>query len=155
MTNPKTVAITLLIGLLSIACLISVVNASTMSITVPAGEEVNRKINLDVDDRVGIQFTVVGTENNFISFFLVCPNATEIEFGEVGVFRYSFMCDAKGEYVMNFVNNEMNESKLVTLNYDIEHYMFGMPQLFFLALVIAVICLALIASTALLGGKSL
>ena len=151
MTNYKKVAITLLIGLILIASLINISNAATMSMTLPAGEEINRKINLAVDDRVIIQFTVIGQKNSLISFSLVCPNATEITFGEVGVFRHSFMSDAKGEYVMRFVNNDTNESKLLTLNYDIEHYMFGMPQLFFLALVITMICLAMLATKVLLG----
>ena len=151
MTNYKKVAISLLIGIIFIASLINISNAATMSMTVPSGEEINRKINLAVDDRVIIQFTVIGQKNSLISFSLVCPNATEITFGEVGVFRHSFMSDAKGEYVMRFVNNDTNESKLLTLNYDIEHYMFGMPQLFFLALVITMICLAMLATKVLLG----
>lgn len=151
MPNYKNVVITLLIGLVSIGSLINLSNAATMSITVPAGEEVNQKIELEVDDRVVIQFTVIGTENSFIFFSLICSNATEIKYGEVGVFNYSFMSDAEGEYILNFVNKDTSESKLVTLNYDIEHYMFGMPQLFFLALIIAVICLAMLATYVLMG----
>jgi len=135
----------LLIGLISIASLVYLANATILSMTVPAGEEVNRNIDLAVEDRVKIQFTVEGKENSFISFSLVYPNATEIDFGEISVFSRNFVCDEKGDYTMCFVNNDTTESKLVTLNYEIEHNLFGMPQMFFLVLIIAVLCIAMVA----------
>jgi hypothetical protein len=145
MTKYKNVAMALLIGLFSIASLVYLANATTLSMTVPAREEVNRKIDLAFEDRVKIQFTVVGKENSFISFSLVYPNATEMNFGEISVFSHTFVCDEKGDYTMCFVNNDTTESKLVTLNYEIEHYLFGMPQMLFLVIVIAVLCIAMVA----------
>lgn len=147
----KKVGITLLVGLISIIFLINLSNASLSSFTVLEGEEVNQKINLDVNDRVVIEFKIMGTDNNFISFSLFYPNATEINFGEIRELNYDFMCDAKGEYQLNFVNNDMNESKLVTLNLDIEHYILGMPQMLFLVVVIVVIFLAGLAAKVLAG----
>lgn len=140
----KNFAIAILIGLILIVSFVDLSSATTLSVTVPAREEVNRKIDLAVDDRVRIQFTVVGKENSFIFFSLVYPNATEVNFGEIGVFDHIFVCDAKGEYTMYFVNND-NESKLLTLNYEVEHYLFGMPQTLFLMLIIAMLCIAMIA----------
>ena len=61
------------------------------------------------------------------------------------------MCDVKGEYELNFVNNDIKESKLVTLNLDVEHYIFGMPQMLFLAVVIVVIFIAGLAARVLLS----
>ncbi|HSQ90054.1 hypothetical protein [Romboutsia sp.] len=147
----KKVGIILLGGLLLIVFLINLSNASLSSLTVPAGDEINQKINLDVNDRVVIEFKILGTKNNFVSFSLFYPNATEINFGEIGELNYNFMCDAKGEYQLNFVNNDMNESKLVTLNLDVEHYILGMPQMLFLAVVIVVIFLAGLAARVLSG----
>ncbi|MEJ2242895.1 MAG: hypothetical protein P8Y18_12275 [Candidatus Bathyarchaeota archaeon] len=147
----KKVGFVLLIGLVSIIFLINLSNASLSSLTLPAGEEINHKINLDVNDRVIIEFKITGTENNFISFSLFYPNATEINFGEVGELNYNFMSDAKGEYRLNFVNNDVNESKLVTLNLDVEHYILGMPQMLFLAVVIVVIFIAGLAAKVLSG----
>jgi hypothetical protein len=141
----KNVAMTSFIGLIVIASLANLVNATTLSMTVPAGEEVNRKIDLAVDDRARMQFTVIGKENSFISFSLVCTNATKIDFGEISVLDHNFVCDAKGEYIMFFVNNDVTESKLVTLNYEVEHYLFGIPQTLFLVLLITLLCVAMIA----------
>ena len=145
MIRYKKVVILLLIGLLSIISLINIANAKTLSITVPTNEQITQKIDLAVDDHVLIQFTVLGIEDKFITFSLVYPNMTEIIFGEVGVFSHSFVCDEKGEYMMLFVNNDLNEGKLVTLNYEIEHYIFGMPQMLFITLLIVVFCVAMIA----------
>ena len=146
MTKHKNVAIAVLVGLISIASLVGLSDATTMSVTVPPGEEVNRKIDLELDDRVKIQFTVVGTKSNLISFSLVYPNATEISFGKIGVLSHTFVCDDKGEYTMIFVNNDTTDRKLVTLNYEIEHYLFGMPQTLFLVLIIVVLCIAMVAA---------
>ncbi len=151
MKNNKKVGIIQLIGLMVIIFLIDLSSASLSSFTIPAGEEINHKINLDINDRVVLEFRIIGTENNFISFSLFYPNATEMNFGEVGKLNHNFMCDAKGEYNLNFVNNDMNESKLVTLNLDVEHYIFGMPQMLFLAVVIVVIFLAGIAAKVLVS----
>lgn len=151
MKNNKKVGFIQLVGLMVIIFLIDLSSASLSSFTIPAGEEINHKINLDINDRVVLEFRIIGTENNFISFSLFYPNATEINFGEVGKLNHNFMCDAKGEYNLNFVNNDMNESKLVTLNLDVEHYIFGMPQMLFLAVVIVVIFLAGIAAKVLVS----
>jgi hypothetical protein len=67
-------------------------------------------------------------KNDFISFSLIYPNATEINFGEIGLFSHTLVSDEKGEYTIYFVNSDNTESKLVTLNYQIEHYLFEMPQ---------------------------
>jgi hypothetical protein len=145
MIKRKKVVIALLIGLISNIILVDIIDAITMSVTVPAGEQEVRKIDLAVDDRVRVQFTVVGTKSNLISFSLVCPNGTEIDFGDIGRLNHSFICDAEGEYTMFFANSNPTDSKLVTLNYEIEHYLFGMPQTFFLVLVIVMFCLAMVA----------
>jgi hypothetical protein len=114
-------------------------HATTTSFTVKGGEEVTHPINLIVEDRVLIQFKVIGETSNTLSFSLSFPNGTVKEFGESGDFSYSFICDAEGEYVLHFVNNHPTENKLVTLNYEVDHYIFGMPQMLFMVIVIAVI----------------
>ena len=151
MINFKKIGIIQLIGLMTIIFLIGLSSASLSSLTVPSGEEITQTINLDINDRVVIEFKITGTENNFVSFSLFYPNATEMNFGEVGKLNHNFMCDAKGEYSLRFVNNDINESKLVTLNLDVEHYILGMPQMLFLAVVIVVIFLAGLVARVLSG----
>jgi len=147
----KKFVINFLIGFLLITFFAAPLWATTVSINLPAGEQVDQIIDLKIDDHVRIQFNVLGTDNSYISFSLIYPNSTEINFDDVGLLSYNFISDMKGEYKMSFVNNDLNENKLVTLNYDVEPYMFGMPQTQFLIILIAVICVMMVAVYSLLG----
>ncbi len=86
--------------------------ATTSIITVQPEKEVKYPIDLALEDRVLIQFKVVGgastgETSNTIRFSLVFPNATEKDFGETGDFSYSFICDAEGDYTLHFVNRSI------------------------------------------------
>jgi hypothetical protein len=83
-------SIYILIGLVSITFFVAPLWATTLSINVPAGEQVDQIMDLKVDDHVRIQFNVLGTDNSYISFSLVYPNSTEVNFGEGGLFSYNF-----------------------------------------------------------------
>ena len=141
----KKYLIYVFIGLVSTTFFVAPLWATTLSITVPAGEQVDQKINLKVDDHVRIQFNSLGEDSSYISFSIVYPNSTEVNFGEVTSFSYNFICNTKGEYKMHFVNTDLGYNKLVTLNYEVESYLFGMPQTQFLLVFIAVICVMMIA----------
>jgi len=127
------------------------VNATTMNFKVGGGKEVTKSFDLAVEDHVLIKFSVVASSDEAIHFYLVYPNGTVKNFGDVGNFDYSFVCDLEGEYVLRFSNVDSNEEKLVTLNFSVEHYIFGFPQMFFLTMLIAIICVATVASYVLIG----
>lgn len=141
----------LLIGLLTFSSLIALSDAAILSITVHAEEEVNQKIDLEKGDHILIQFSVVGTKDSYMSFSIIYPNGSEKNFGDIGSFDESFICDIEGQHNLNFVNRDTTESKLLTLNYKIDQYVFGIPKLLFQALVIVVICLMMIAAFILLS----
>lgn len=133
------------ITLVSITFFVAPLWATTLSFNVLAGEQVDQIIDLKVDDHVRIQFNVLGGDKSYISFYLVYPNSTEVNFSEVGVFSNNFISDTKGECKLVFVNNDLAENKLLTLNYEVESYLFGMPQTQFLLIFIAVICVMMVA----------
>ena len=145
------IVIHIILGLVLVTFFVIPSWATTLSITVPAGEQVNQIMELKVNDHVRIQFNVLGTDNSYISFSLVYPNSTELNFGEGVSFSYNFICESKGEYRMHFINNDLAENKLVTLNYEVESYMFGMPQTQFLLIFIAVIIVMMLALFSLLS----
>jgi len=128
--------------------------ATTTYFTVQSGKETTHQIKLFEEDRVLIKFTVVGQTAHILRFYLVFPNATERDFGEVGDFSYNFICKAEGEYTLRFANNDSTENKLVTLDYEVDHYILGMPQMLFLTLVIVLVCLIMVATYVLLGKTS-
>lgn len=134
------VALVLLVGFSGFA------QATTLSLTVKPGEDSTYRANLLADDHVLMKFTVVGNTNSLIAFSLTSPNGTVKEFGDVGILSYSFVCKNEGDYTLHFVNNDQSENKLVTLDLEVEHYLLGMPQMLFLALVVVVVCVAMVAA---------
>ena len=131
----------LIILALTVACT-GLGHATTTNFTLKGGGELTHPINLIANDRVLIQYKVISAladTSNTVQFSINFPNGTIKNFGEKGDFSYSFVCDAGGEYTLNFTNNDQTENKLVTLNYEIEHYIFGMPQMLFMVIVIAVV----------------
>ena len=125
--------------LVLIAFLIGLGEANTASFTVKQGDEVIHPLNLIAEDRVFIQVKVIGATSSRIQFSIIFPNGTVQSLGEVGDFSTSFVCDVDAECTLNFTNTDQTEHKLVTLNYDITHYIFGMPQMLFMVILIAVV----------------
>jgi hypothetical protein len=132
---------------------IGTAEAATASLQIPAGQEVTHSFELVPEDHVDIRFSVVG-QPSFVRFSLTFPNSTTKEFGETSVFTYGFVNDVKGECVMHFVNDDLSENKLVTLDYSVEHYTFGIPQLFLYVAIIGGLCLVAIVAYALMSRPS-
>ncbi|MGB9671978.1 MAG: hypothetical protein ACPL0C_07210 [Candidatus Bathyarchaeales archaeon] len=140
----------LILFFLLLFTLVQLTAATSTSFTVRSGEEATRVLKLAVEDRVFISFSVVGGDNA-IRFCLACPNGTVRDFGEVGYFHHTFVCDLEGDYTLHFSNVGSSVDKLVTLNYEVEHYIFGVPQMLFLTIVIAIVCVVMVAAFILLG----
>ena len=140
----------ILIILLLFAVFIGVGQAMVTNLSVKGGEEVTYPINLAAEDRVLIQFSAVGEASvgetsSTLHFSILFPNETVKDFGEVGKASYSFICDIEGIYTLNFTNNDPTVNKLVTLNYEIDHYIFGIPQMLFMVILIAVVSMVGVA----------
>ncbi len=153
MTNLRRSSVYALIIIALLGVLAGLGQAMTTTLKVKGGEEVTYPITLAVQDHVLIQFTAYGGQVNILKFSIIFPNSTEIDFGEVGKATYSFICDAEGEYVLHFVNNDQNIEKRVYLNYEIDHYIFGMPQMLFMALIIVLACVGGVFAFVILGKK--
>jgi hypothetical protein len=121
------------------------VEGTSIYFTVHGGSEETTVLDLIAGDHVLIQFSVIGTSENYLHFYITYPNGTEKDFGNVSSFNYNFICDAEGEYTLHFSNTGSAEDKLVTLDYEVDHYILGMPQMLFLTLIIVFICVAAVA----------
>ena len=139
-------------AVLAFAILAQIVSATTMNFTVEAGQEVTKTLNLVVEDRVFIHFSVVGGQSgNTLNFYVTYPNGTAKNFGTIGSLTCRFVCDEDGECVLHFSNADFSENKLVSMDYEVQHYIFGMPQMLFLAIVIVVFCVGAVAVFVLMG----
>jgi hypothetical protein len=126
--------------------LIPTVKAAAESFTVHSGQEETKSLNLAVEDRVLIKFTVTGGTTSSLDFYITDPNGNIMgTFGTTGSIDYAFVCSQEGEYKLNFSNIASAEDKLVVLDYEVEHYIFGMPQMLFLAFIVVGTCVAAVA----------
>jgi hypothetical protein len=107
---------------------------------------------LAAEDRVVIKLIVTGAQyDNMIAFSIDYPNGTTATFGQLGILTHSFICDKDGTCTLHFSNAGSSEDKLVTLDYEVQHYVFGMPQMLFWAMIVVVICVAMVAVFILMG----
>jgi hypothetical protein len=135
-----------------LSALAEAVNATTMSFTVPHGETLTKPMSLVADDRVSIELAVVGQTKSELDFYITDPQGNEkVKYSQVGTVKYCFTCDTAGEYILHFSNTDQTEDKLVTLNYEVEHYIFGMPQMLFLTILIVIVCVGAVAAFVTMG----
>ena len=130
------------------------VKAAAESFTVRAGQKGIKYLKLSVDDHVQIKFTVTGRTTSLLDFFIIDPHGDVMEtFGSTGSVDYAFICSQEGEYKLEFSNIASTEDKLVSLDYEVEHYIFGMPQMLFLTFIIVGTCVAAVAVFILLSKQ--
>jgi hypothetical protein len=154
MTQPKT-PMRFLFIVIVFSILIPPAKATTMNFTVPKGEEITKSITLAVEDHVSIKFTVVGQTRSTLDFCITDPHGNvKAEYNKTGHVDYCFVCDEAGEYGLHFTNTDRSEDKLVTLNCEIQHYIFGIPQMLFLTIIIVLVCVGAVATFVLMGKTS-
>jgi len=139
----KSYILPFLISFIIVVCSIGFAQATAISFWVKTGEDVSRSFDLSVNDRVQFKFsTVWAAETNTIGFSIVYPNGTVTDFGEEGALSFSFVCTEKGQYTLHFVNQDDAVAKLVMLEYEIDHYVFGLTTNFiFWLVVIVLVCI--------------
>ncbi len=129
-----------LVFLTLVSLFIELGQSITVSVNIKPESEIEQILNLEFEDHVLIQIRTLGSSNNFSSK-LFLPNGSLIEFGQENIIDYSFICDNEGQYILKFFNKDTQNDKLITLNYEIQNYIFGMPKMLFLTLMIVGICL--------------
>jgi hypothetical protein len=153
--QPKNAVLPLILFLIITSLAAGSAKAETKQFTVDPESEVTKTLNLQKDDRVTIGFTIVGQTTSALNFSVTDPNGDTIKkYDTVGQKSFSLHATTAGVYILHFDNSQSLEEKMVTLNYDIQHYILGIPQTLFYVLVIAVISVIAIAFFVLLGKGS-
>lgn len=152
MIQPRNKLISFLFIVTLLSILVQLAEATTMSFTVQKGEEKTLSLSLQVEDHVSVKFTVVGQTGSILDFCITDPHGNvKVEYSNEGKVDYFFVCDEAGEYLLHFSNNDTSEGKLVTLNYEVQHFIFGIPQMLFLTLIIVLVCMGAVATFILMG----
>ena len=148
----KKYILALHVFLLATGLVISYVNAKTETFTVPPNREVTINLDLKEDDRVSLGFSVIGGSSKELNFYVTDSEGKIIHsFENIGQKSLSFSVTVAGTYTLHFDNSLSSESRSVTLNYDVTHFIMGMPQTLFLVVVIGVVLVATVAAFVLLG----
>jgi hypothetical protein len=143
--------------LLLILCLfvgaIGIVHAATEGFNVAAGQDFVCKIDVSSGDRVQLSFFTTGQESSDLCFSLVFPNSTVISVGDVGQYSTSFTSNVGGTCELNFDNNS-SAPVYVALNYEVDHYILGMPEMIFVLAAIVVLLMVIVAGYIIMSKHS-
>lgn len=126
---------------------ISCVNAFSQTFSVDAGQQEVRNVDLKVDDEVFGRISVIGGSSSDIDFYVTEPDGNVIvKHEKVSVKDFSFTVSKEGTHKLFFDNTFSTGAKTISFNYDVRHFIFGIPQegfLVFVVVIVGVIGLAL------------
>jgi len=132
---------TFLYSLIALVLLAGIVSAYSNTFELPAGNSVTREVDLNAEDVVSGRVAIVGKA---INFSVSDPDDIIISNYTVnGPLDFDFTAAKAGMYHFHFENWFSDEAKFVTLNYNVQHYIFGFPQEF--ALLFIIVGVALVA----------
>lgn len=133
---------------------LGIVQATTESLTIDAGKEVVCKIDVTSQDRVQLTFVTTDQASSNLSFSIVFPNSTVVSLGELDQYSTKFTSNVQGICELHFDNTNSSESEFVAVNYNVEHYIFGMPEMIFVLAAIAVLLMAIVSGYIIMGKYS-
>jgi hypothetical protein len=118
-----------------------IANAITFNINIEPNGQVDHKLDLLLEDRILLQIRNIGSTTGNFSVNLYFPDGSIENIGNGNSIDYNFICELEGEYFLILENWDLESDILVTLNVEIQNYIFGIPKMLFLTLVIVGICL--------------
>ena len=135
--------------LLTVLCILLAVflgcgfaDAYSRTIELQGGESKAETVNLNDEDVVSGRIIVVG---NPINFSVSDPDDRIIlNYTNIAQEDFQFTATKTGTYSFHFENLFSEEIKFVTLNYNVQHYIFGFPQEFIILFVIVGLALGAI-----------
>jgi hypothetical protein len=134
--------------------LVGIAQAATVSFNVQSEKDAVRTIDLAPEDRALVTFTVLGETSHTLHFWIIFPNSTTRDYGEISQFTTNFASEIQGQCELHFENSNSSENKLVTLNIEVERYILGIPQMTFMLIVITVLLLAIVSGYVIMGKYS-
>jgi len=117
--------------------MVGLVDAASQTFTVSAGKEVIKTIGLNEGDVLSGRVNVVGVSDTVIKFYVTDPNGSVIvRFDKASATDFGFTASRSGTYSLHFDNTQSDEDKSVVMNYDVQHFILGMPQEYFYVFVV-------------------
>ena len=124
---------------------IGIVYATAGSLEITPGNQAKCNIPASSGDTVQITFTITDDYSNSMLSWIIFPNSTIMQLGDVGQYSANFKSNAGGTYQLHFNNTSSSETVLVSLNYEVDHYILGMPEMIFVLAAIVVLLMFIVA----------
>jgi hypothetical protein len=111
------------------------------SFTLQPLEERTIDLNLKQTDSVSGSFSSVSDDETGVNFHVTDPyNNTILHYDDVLQRSFSFTAEVEGSFKLHFDNSlSAAYRKTVSLNYDVTHYVMGLPQEQFLMIVVVAV----------------
>jgi hypothetical protein len=111
------------------------------SFTLQPSEERTITLGLQQTDGVSGSFSTVSEDETGIDFYVTDPyNNTILHYDNVLQRSFSFTAEVEGDFQLHLDNSlSAAHRKTVSLNYDVTHYIMGLPQEQFLMIVIVAV----------------
>jgi hypothetical protein len=123
-----------LCSLLVFGSMLNVVTAYSENFELAARDSATREIVLAIDDRLSGRITILGKS---INFSVTDPDGRIVLDQTIaGTLDLQFTANKTGTYRLLFENLFSDETKSITLNYNVQRYIFGFPQEFIILFVI-------------------
>ena len=114
---------------------------TNISFTIQPLEERTITLSLRLDDGVSGSFSTVSDDGTGVNFRVTDPyNNTILHYEDALQKSFSFTAEAEGDFQLHFDNSlSAAYRKTVSLNYDVTHYILGLPQEQFLMIVVVAV----------------
>jgi hypothetical protein len=111
------------------------------SFTLQPLQEHTITLSLQQTDGVSGSFSTVSDDGTGVNFHVTDPyNNTILHYDDVLQRSFSFTAEVEGDFQLHFDNSlSAAYRKTVSLNYDVTHYIMGLPQEQFLMIVIVAV----------------
>ena len=128
-------SVVILVGTLGVAF------ATNASFILQPLKEHTIALDLKETDGVSGSFSTVSDDETGLNFYITDPyNNTILRYDNILQRSFSFTAEVEGISQLHFDNSLSNSSrKTVSLNYEITHYVMGLPQEQFLLIIIAAV----------------
>jgi emp24/gp25L/p24 family/GOLD len=132
-----------IIGVLVIVGILVPAFGTNTSFTLQPLEERTVTLSLKLDDGVSGSFSTVSDDGTGVNFHVTDPyNNTILHYEDVLQRSFSFTAETEGDFQLHFDNSlSAAYRKTISLNYDVTHYIMGLPQEQFLMIVIVAVAL--------------
>ncbi len=131
--------------------IIGTVEANVGSYNVAPGDQATCSFNVSAGDKVQITFTTAGDNSYALMSWMVLPNSTIIDLGNADRYSAGFASSVGGKIELHFSNTGSSDTVLVALNYQVDHYILGMPQNTFFLIAVAVLLMVVVGGFVILS----